>query len=506
MKTFIKMFLCLVIVFTSFASNKGQTSSAEFRSVAGRFGIQLPQQYTDYKPLASLKVGEQKIDLSIYKWQTRTGQFAVGYGYGYVDFEAQANSFLSDFRKMYLGRLGANALVKESARSIDNHPGLELITEAQDIRTIIRVFFIKNRLYLLTLSLDGEQRKSEETSEKIFSTFRLLSSAELSAERDRIAQSFEPEALPQEPIVSKAKSDAEDRGLKGKVKQILTEDDFYYNENLFGNLELVSLEEFNERGNIVKRIKYYSNLPEIITVFGYVNGERAARQVLKGYRSTFVMGEDGKPKRLNTSETSTQSYKIKYKYDSSGRLEEETVIYQIIGDKKERTTYKYKDGKLETSFFADNNSLRTKVVAVLDEKNNVVEEIYSISSTSAGTYSISSGSFETMPSAATSAQRNSVERGVIPGSGDTILSNRSSAVDPAGNSSEIASNRRLLDTRVSSSSSASKQNKEARYAYTYEFDSQGNWIKRIMSQQARKQDGKTVSIPISVTYRTITYY
>ncbi|MFN0109823.1 MAG: hypothetical protein ACKVZH_13290 [Blastocatellia bacterium] len=42
-------------------------------------------------------------------------------------------------------------------------------------------------------------------------------------------------------------------------------------------------------------------------------------------------------------------------------------------------------------------------------------------------------------------------------------------------------------------------------SYTYEFDSVGNWIKRIASSLTNKS-GKALSEPMSVTYRTITYY
>lgn len=41
--------------------------------------------------------------------------------------------------------------------------------------------------------------------------------------------------------------------------------------------------------------------------------------------------------------------------------------------------------------------------------------------------------------------------------------------------------------------------------YTYEFDSAGNWIKRITLSQGMS-GGKPVSEPAAVTYRTITYY
>lgn len=42
-------------------------------------------------------------------------------------------------------------------------------------------------------------------------------------------------------------------------------------------------------------------------------------------------------------------------------------------------------------------------------------------------------------------------------------------------------------------------------SYTYELDSTGNWIKRTTSTQG-VSNGKTISEPAQVTYRTITYY
>jgi hypothetical protein len=44
-----------------------------------------------------------------------------------------------------------------------------------------------------------------------------------------------------------------------------------------------------------------------------------------------------------------------------------------------------------------------------------------------------------------------------------------------------------------------------RYAYTYEFDRHGNWIKQTTSKWGTK-DGKTQFFPYSITYRAITYY
>jgi hypothetical protein len=44
-----------------------------------------------------------------------------------------------------------------------------------------------------------------------------------------------------------------------------------------------------------------------------------------------------------------------------------------------------------------------------------------------------------------------------------------------------------------------------KYAYTYEFDRHGNWIKQTTSKWGMK-DGRSQFLPYYITYRTITYY
>ena len=44
-----------------------------------------------------------------------------------------------------------------------------------------------------------------------------------------------------------------------------------------------------------------------------------------------------------------------------------------------------------------------------------------------------------------------------------------------------------------------------RYSYTYEFDAQGNWTKKVTSQWVTKE-GKSTFQPYLITYRTITYF
>jgi len=46
---------------------------------------------------------------------------------------------------------------------------------------------------------------------------------------------------------------------------------------------------------------------------------------------------------------------------------------------------------------------------------------------------------------------------------------------------------------------------DKKYSYVYEFDKQGNWIKKITSKEIT-ENGKTFFKPLYLNYRTISYY
>lgn len=516
MKTILRALLFVSFICGIITSISAQTPSDEFRSVPGRFAIKLAQGYTDYRSSAWLQVGERNLALKVYRWETEAGQFSVSYADSKTHLEEISESFLPEFRKMYLERLEAANLVKDAAISLDGHKGLELIVEAQDQRLMTRVFLVKNRLYFLTLTLNGEQRKQETIAENTFATFRLLSPAEVAARREIITKSFEPESLPQEPFIKKAKSDAEDIGLKGKVRQVFEEEEMYFGENLFGYRNALSAKTFNEHGYFVKSVSYKDDLPSAIIVYGYLNEERVAKQVFKAYRPSTIVDEDGKRKSLNTDELYAQNYKVQHKYNSTGQLEEETSVYRTAGKIKERVTYKHKDSKVETSVFEGKDKTLTKSVALMDEKNNVMEETRVIFGQSF------SGSLQQITS--TGTQANTGQRTQMPGNSNVyglpsgnrnvgaVVTNsqgtvgRVYTVPSTGGTGGMPTGGGVnTGTIYVGGSSSGKQKSENKYTYTYEFDSQGNWIKRVKSEVVKK-DGKMVSVPLSVTYRTVTYY
>jgi hypothetical protein len=254
---------------------------------------------------------------------------------------------------------------------------------------------------------------------------------EVDAEIQKRVAEATPSPLPQAPVTKKLKSDAADGGLKGKVKTVFTE-----TENLDGTWAVSkrkpdSMEYYNEQGNRTKEVSYdYRGNPFEITVYGYLDGDRASKSESIQYEydpPPMVMPVT--PGQPQPKYDPRYSYKYKYKYDAQGSLSEE-VLHGSSGEVVQRIVHKVKGNQKETSYHSEDGSLDRKYSYTLDDKGHEIEEIG---------YETKDGSVR------------------------------------------------------------------YKYSYAYEFDAQGNWVKRTASKWVTK-DGKSQSGPYSVTYRTLSYY
>jgi hypothetical protein len=161
-----------------------------------------------------------------------------------------------------------------------------------------------------------------------FDTFKLISQAEVEAELQRKFEAMKPPALPQEPVVTKEKTDAQDENLKGKVKRIVAE-----SEDLSGTWSVQgrkpsSVTYFNEKGNYVERDLYDSQgKPFQITMYGYIDGKRVSNSKTTNYEY------DPPPMAMPKSKTDEPvkksdpryEYSFEYKYED-GKLAEKQMF------------------------------------------------------------------------------------------------------------------------------------------------------------------------------------
>src|SRR5262249_9338828 len=141
-------------------------------------------------------------------------------------------------------------LVSERQFELDHHQVLELKSEFPDSLVFQRFYLVSRRLYETVLFLKADQRASESVALKVLDTFKVLSDAEVTAALNTKAAAAEPSPLPQEPVIARIGSDAEDDGLRGKVKTLLQEDEDLSGTWSVQGRKLTAKEYYNEQGNL----------------------------------------------------------------------------------------------------------------------------------------------------------------------------------------------------------------------------------------------------------------
>ncbi|HEV7905595.1 MAG TPA: hypothetical protein VGO96_17270 [Pyrinomonadaceae bacterium] len=426
------------------SERKTQSASANsaaevFTSLDARFSVALPRQVSGFSPI-TFDTPQGRITAGeTYTWRVDGAQFEIGY----LDLQKQpetaavARAALRKFADDIAAGMRAQGgkVLARTDISLAGHVGHEMKLELPQAQVISRLYAVGGRVYrLASVSTRKDESQFQETATRTLDSFKLLSPEEIVAERQRRIASATPRPLPQEvePSARKLKSDAEDEGLKGRVKTLYVE-----RQDLSGTWAVQrrkpsQMVSYNEAGNVTQKADYdYKGNLFQIRAYGYVDGERASHDKT-------IENEYDPPALIHASragESTPQrdrrySFKYKYKYDDRGRLSE-TAWHSNSGKLWLRYVYHYKDAnERETLVYSEDGSLNQKYLATLDARGNEIEE----------------SSFNT----------------------------KTGAVDN-------------------------------KYAYTYEFDRQGNWTKQTTSKWGTK-DGKTQFLPYSITYRTITYY
>jgi len=237
--------------------------------------------------------------------------------------------------------------------------------------------------------------------------------------------------LPQSPAVQRASSDAADKGLKGKVKTVTSENALVSANGTARDRKIVSSDSFDESGNFIKRITYdFRGHPDQITVYGFLDGNRVSSSKPIEYEYNpppMAISTESKPKSPKTDPRF--SMRLKYDYDAGGRLASNSW-YDNDGTLRIRYAYSYKDGRKDELVYDGAGKVIRKYAYTVDEKG---------------------------------------------------VETRREAFD-------------LKDSKVTET-----------LTYKYEFDVQGNWIKRTATKSIVK-DGRTEQTEYAVDYRTISYF
>lgn len=452
-----RSFTLIIVLAMAICINGQQKAPEEFVSVIGQFGVMLPNNIWDEFRHDIIRLDNDKLISWIYRWDLGSEQAVVLYAIGKVDFEAKADFYLEKIRDSY----APGSVRNQKKTAFAGHPGLVSVIDSpgrgrEISRSMIWTYLLKNRVYLMSLTLDDNARTEEHL--KLMSTFRLLSPQEIEPRVTVMVEELTPERLPLEPAPSRPTTDAQDAALKGRVKSVTTESEPYVDASLYGARELVSVENYDEQGNIVKTVAYRNSRPARVRVYGIHKGDRAFRETIRVWKSA----ADAKDKNEEPS-PEQKLYTIKYKYDSAGNLLEMRVL-RDDGKLMESAKYDLKSKKVTHRYDSEYEAAPSHFVV------RSFLEMISIASTPGKPQEIVS---------TLDVNGNSIE------DAHQVPSGRYSRPDPIHMSEE-----HLLTYRT---------DKER---HEYKFDDHGNWIQR-KTFALTKDKGPVAT---EITYRTITYY
>ncbi|HJQ33954.1 MAG TPA: hypothetical protein VJ866_17365 [Pyrinomonadaceae bacterium] len=355
-------------------ARKGPDSTPLFVSLQGRFSVSLPEKVSGYSAI-SADMPEGRIEGDTFKWRTADGSFEVTY----VDLPnvlaTKAVFDRSRDNKLVLNR-GAK-LTGEKDLTLEGNAGRETRFETADGTLIVRTYLVGKRLYEASAFLPNSMKSKEAAAVRVLDSLKLLSQAEVAAARRKEAETLAPAPLPHGKAAAKLKSDAEDEGLKGRVKTVFRESQDLSGTRAVGARKPSSTDYYDGKGQLTKHelYDYKGNLFQV-AVYGELDGERVRSDKMIRHEydppPLMVGGSPGGPER----ETDPRyTYKFAYRYDGKGRLVEED-LYDNSGKLWLRYVYKYEGNKKEELVYSEDGSLNQKYVSTLDDKGNEVEESF----------------------------------------------------------------------------------------------------------------------------------
>lgn len=358
-------------------SLKTLSATEKFSSADGRFVVALPQSISGFAAITPKGAGIN-VSGSSYQWRIKEGGILINY-FDYLDQNFSVKSD-KDFANYFEGVTESTInslkakLIFSTRIKLGNFNGIKLDFQLPNgLKGTHRNYLINKRQYSLTAYFEQDVPDAENLINQAFDSFNFISKAKIDEEiRLKIEQST-PAPLPQEPIAKKERSDAEDDGLKGKVKMVTSE-----SEDLSGTWSIQgrhtdSIDDYNSFGNLIKRVSFDSKAkPFQVTVFGYIDGTRVRNSETIDYDSDPPIRTISTTGKMEEAKRDLRyDYKHEYKY-VNGKLNEDKWI-RNNGVLWIRYVYNYKGNTLEELVYSEDGKLNQKYLSILDDKGNEVE-------------------------------------------------------------------------------------------------------------------------------------
>ena len=385
MQTPTRFVIFFALILSISALTSAQNDGGEFVSGIARFGFTPGVPIVDAKALA-VQQGPYMMPGEAFSFGDESRVFVITH---YTPFEPQKfggdispaskaaltaslrKELIADFQKN-------NAVFKELAFTSGSLKGMEFqVTGTR--RSIVRVFFIGNRFYILLAT--GKDVKEFAPLSTRLDTFRYLPREEFAPAMIREAM---PAALPQTTPSGFLPTDALEMGLKGRVKSIIEDIETVTPKKRERNAEFY----FSSNGFITRHSTYSGGLADVINNYGWVDGRRSVNVgPIKYFGEPFTfsaskmtvgfgaregynyLGRDLTGRIVDRRYTS----RFEEKYDDSWRLVERKNI-SSQGDVNFVEKHIY-DGLTRTVRVEDNSGgFLSSKKEILDASGNIVEE------------------------------------------------------------------------------------------------------------------------------------
>lgn len=319
-------------------------------------------------------------------WRLTEGYYFVGIEdrqskvEGTALFDAETDKvidglFTDAARDLFATKFEVKSVDRKSI-TFDGHLGKEIRTVLTDVIVLIRVFWIENRAYKLASILTPDQTRFESKVSEVFDSLKVVARQSTDAAVEKKILANTPESLPQKPVIVRGTSDAQDEGLKGKVKKVRQESQFIKGIKAGSPSQMDFEETYNELGDLVKRISYddTDGLPFEISVFGYLEGKRVSKSKMIFYGGE--LSSAGPSVAVKAKQRDERyGYSYRYRYDKNNRLTEK-VMFDSAGNIWIRTTFGYSGNTIEVTAYDDQGKVNQRSQLTLDSTGNAIEKRY----------------------------------------------------------------------------------------------------------------------------------
>jgi hypothetical protein len=370
------LFLSLFLVFPILLS--GQISGDQFVSDAYRFTVSLPAKPTERRE-SNIEILEYDVFGEYIRWNDVPGTFVSLEAYE-VSGEnptltpAEKVKVVAEYKKANVAEFKKLGVMTQEAPFIFGAiKGTEVRGVLSTSKLVVRMFFLKDRLFVLSASKTSAPDFS--WHQQILNSFRILTRSEYIA---ALIGESTPEALPQTPRPARPASDLAAAALKGRVRVIVEEEQ----GSPKSPRELSSEVHYDADGNLVRQVTYDLGYPSQVTVWGWVDGMRVSQYNFISYPSGEGPNEKEIIQSLMESPISPRApgavkrdprYATRYefKYDAQNRVAE-TKQFSNDGELDSTGNTIYGPNTRTTEY--NDIGGKTRRVETIDPNGAVIEE------------------------------------------------------------------------------------------------------------------------------------